>query len=232
MGFFGLWRKKTNVEGYENDVLVETILRKTAALRDAARIDEVVAGETLLPTLLGVETSKGVEPLRVLDFGGAAGFHYFVAKQAHPSYRLRWAVVETHAMAKAAASHANEELQFFADATSALDWLGGLDLFHSNSAIHYVPEPEPMVERLVRLKAPVMLWARIFLGDRREKLLQKSRLADNGPGPLPPGIRDREVTYPATRLARRDFLAVHEKMGYRLVWQGRETNSFLFMLPR
>ncbi len=230
MTFFRRHRKKPGVDGYENDVLVETILRKTVALRDAARIDDVVVGETLLPTLLAVEAAKSAEPLRVFDFGGAAGFHYFAAKQADPSYRLRWAVAETAAMARAASTLANEELQFFADADRALDWLGGLNLFHSNSAIHYVPEPEPMVERLAGLMAPVMLWARIFLGDRREKFLQKSRLADNGPGPLPAGITDREVTYPATRLARDDFFAVHARMGYRLVWQGRETNSYLFML--
>jgi len=221
-------RQAPNADGYENDLLVETILRKTAALRQARRIDEVMAGETLLPTLLGVECAKSAEPVRVLDFGGAAGVHYFVAKQAHPTRALRWAVVETPAMVKAAAIHADKELQFFADLTEAIAWLDGLDLFHSNSAIHYVPEPEPMLARLVELKAPFMLWARIFLGDKREQILQKSRLADNGPGPLPPGIADRPIAYKATRLARGDFLAVHEQAGYRLVWQGRDTNSFLY----
>ncbi|MGH6977148.1 MAG: hypothetical protein ACREED_08995, partial [Stellaceae bacterium] len=59
--------------------------------------------------------------------------------------------------------------------------------------------------------------------------VQTSRLKDNGPGPLPEGIADRAISYPAIRLPRSAFLAAHERAGYRLAWKARDTDAFLFL---
>jgi hypothetical protein len=64
-----------------------------------------------------------------------------------------------------------------------------------------------------------------FLGDTQEAFVQTSRLADNGPGPLPPGFSDAGA---GTRLARGDFDDWHELAGYRLAWKAKETQSFIF----
>lgn len=229
---FPTWRTKDDAhpDSYGDATLVDVIVRKTSRLRELARIDDFLSGEQLLPTIAGVAAAGAAQPLRVLDFGGAAGSHFLVAKAAFPSRTMRWAVIETPAMAAAAAAKfGNDELRFFTDIAAAVGWLEGADLMHCDSALQYAPEPEAALDALIGLGAPAMLWARLMLADRRERFIQTSRLKDNGPGPLPEGVADRAVSYPATRLPRAEFLAAHERAGYRLAWKARETHAFLFL---
>jgi putative methyltransferase (TIGR04325 family) len=232
-----LWRSvrrgrgQTNasqISDYANSDLVRLIVRRTEALLESPRLDDVVPGELLTPTLLAVAASPTQGP-RVLDFGGGAGLHYLAAQQAFPGRQIRWAVVETTAMAEAATLR-DDSLRFFAAIEPALAWLGGVDVMHSISAVQYLPKPEAMLDRLIGLKASVMFWGKLMLGDKRENFTQISRLRDNGPGDLPDGVRDCKVSYQATRLPREAFLAAHAQAGYRLAWKARESDSYLFLL--
>jgi putative methyltransferase (TIGR04325 family) len=218
---------ESEIAGYENSDLVGLIVRRTAALLKIPRIDDMVPGELLAPTLLAVAATKADCP-HVLDFGGAAGLHYLAAKQAFPAQRFCWAVIETPAMAEAA-TLGNDELRFFNSIETAKGWLERVDVVHSISALQYLAEPEVAIDSLISLNAAVVLWGKLMLGDRRETFTQTSRLKDNGPGALPDGVPDRKVTYQATRLARSAFLAVHARAGYRLAWKARDTDSYLFL---
>jgi len=225
------WRTKGDVDqgGYRDATLVDVIVRKTCRLRDMARVDDVVSGEQLLPMIAGVAATGAAHPVRVLDFGGAAGVHFLAAKAAFPARPMRWAVVETPSMVEAAAAKlGNDELRFFADIAAAETWLERVDLMHCDSALQYVPEPETTLDALIGLAAPTMLWVRLMLANRRERFVQTSRLKDNGPGPLPEGIADRAVSYSAIRLPHAAFLAAHERAGYGLAWKARDTHTFLF----
>jgi putative methyltransferase (TIGR04325 family) len=224
------WREKkavNDIQGYEHSDLVETVVRRTAALLQSPRIDDAVAGEVLTPTLLALAAAERDDP-HVLDFGGAAGLHYLAARQAFPTKRFHWAVVETPTMV-AAATLGSDVLRFFPDPSEAANWLGRVDVMHSNGALQYLDEPEAMLQRLIGLRAPVMLWARMLLGERRERFSQSSRLTENGPGSVPSGLVDRTVVYDATRIPRADFLAQHTDAGYRLAWKARDTESYLFI---
>lgn len=225
-----VWRSKSAdaIAGYENTDLVGLIVRRTAALRDAPRIDDPVPGELLAPTLLAVAAAK-TETTRVLDFGGAAGLHYFATKDAFPDRALRWAVTETPAMVEAASPLARDDgLRFFADIASAVSWLKGIDVMHSVSALQYLDNPEAILDQLIELQSPVVYWGKLMLGDRRETFMQTSRLRDNGPGELPIGTPDRKVSYRATRIERAAFLEAHRRGGYHLAWKARDSNSYLF----
>jgi len=225
------WRRKPEAarRGYDDALLIEVIIRKTAALQGGGRrIDDVLAGETLLPTIAGIAAAGDSRPLHVLDFGGAAGLHYFVAKEAFPERDFRWAIVETPAMTAEAARFADDRLHFFTSIGDATRWLGEIAFVHCVSALQYVPQPEATLSSLLTLDAPVLLWAKLMLGERREAFTQVSRLRDNGPGPLPAGIADREISYSGIRLARGDFLQAHNDARYRLAWKAAETASFLF----
>ena len=224
------WRAKPESasQGYDDKLLIDVIIRKTAAIRDAARIDDVIPGEAVLPTITAIAAADTAGPLHVLDFGGGAGLHYFVARQAFPQRQFRWAVAETPSMATGASRFADGRLCFFTSIDEAAHWLGGIGLIHCVSALQYVPEPEATLHGLVTLGASSMLWAKLMLGDRREQFAQTSRLRDNGPGPLPPGVADRSVIYSGIRVARGTFLDAHRAAGYRLVWKAAETDSFLF----
>jgi putative methyltransferase (TIGR04325 family) len=225
------WRRKreTVSHGYDDTLLIDVIIRKTAALRDGRRIDDVLAGETLLPTIAGIAAAGNDRPLTVLDFGGAAGLHSFVAKQAFPQCEFRWAIVETPLMTREAARFADDHLRFFTSIDEAMRWLGQVALVHCVSALQYVPEPEAMLGQLLALRAPTILWAKLMLGAQREAFTQISRLRDNGPGPLPADIVDRDISYAGIRVARSAFLQAHSDAGYRLAWKAAETDSFLFL---
>jgi putative methyltransferase (TIGR04325 family) len=228
--WLNFWRSKNanDIKGYENGDLVGLIVRRTAVVRDAPRIDDPVPGELLIPTLVAVAAAKA-ETTRVLDFGGAAGLHYLAANDAFPDRALRWAVIETPAMVEAASPLADgHRLRFFTDIAPALSWLEGIDVMHSVSALQYIAEPEAKLDQLIGLQAPVVYWGKLMLGEHRETVMQSSRLRDNGPGELPIGIPDRKVSYRATRIERAAFLEAHRRGGYRLAWKARDTDSYLF----
>lgn len=58
-------------------------------------------------------------------------------------------------------------------------------------------------------------------GDERVTIVQRSTLAANGPGPLPEGVSDGTVAYPATFVSRSAFESALES-GYDIVARIRE----------
>lgn len=98
-------------------------------------------------------------------------------------------------------------MRIFSAINSAVDWLGGVDLLYSSSAVQYFPDPVGLLRDAVALRAPVQLWQRFPIAKQTNAIVvQVSRLADNGIGPLPPGFADREIRYPCTYLTESNFL--------------------------
>lgn len=191
-------RPKQIIEGYENPDLVETIFLKT--------VNYTPSGAW--PLVANTDT--------VLDFGGGAGIHYRAARQQCPG--IRWAVVETPAMVRRAKELATDRLMFFERIDQAADWLGSVDLVHSNGAIQYVPDPLATIEALCALQAPRMMWHRVPLSDAGPKReLQTSYLSDNGPGVLPVS-EEKLVRYERQWLSGQAFIQAH--LAYTLVERG------------
>jgi putative methyltransferase (TIGR04325 family) len=195
------------IEGYEQAELVETVFRKT----------KMHEPQGDWPLMSGVST--------VLDFGGGCGLHYKLARRQTPD--IRWAVVETPAMASRAAELATDRLRFFTDITDAATWLGQIDMMHSNAALHYTPDPLRTLGELCALKAKQMLWDRVLLSssDDLERDVQSSFLGDNGPGSIALA-KEKVVKYGRTMIPERDFLAAHQ--GFDLVDRG--SDHFRFVL--
>jgi hypothetical protein len=168
------------LEGYAEPELVEVIFQKTKAY----------APHGDWPEMEGVSS--------VLDFGGGCGLHYKLARRQSPD--IRWAVVETPAMLERARELATEKIQFFTDIADAQNWLGTIDVMHSNSVLQYAPDPEETLKRLCRLGARRMIWERIALSKAHvEREIQSSLLSDNGPGSLP-GLKEKIVKYTRTKI--------------------------------
>ncbi|MBR0831516.1 hypothetical protein JQ596_39030 [Bradyrhizobium manausense] len=200
------------IEGYEHRDLVEAIFRKTVAYEPAGD----------WPLIADTKT--------VLDFGGGAGLHYKVARQQ--TVDVRWAVVETPTMVRRASELATDRLRFFDSLKEAADWLGAVDLMHSNGAIQYVPNAIETFRGLCAAQPARMVWYRVPIGEAdAEPEVQTSYLSDNGPGSL--GIaKDKLVKYTRRRISRQAFVAAHE--GYRIVECGsdpreRGTQQFRFV---
>ncbi len=201
------------IEGYENEELVETIYRKTVAFQ----------AEGDWPLVQNVRT--------VLDFGGGAGIHYKLARQQSPD--IRWAVVETPAMVRRASKLATNRLMFFSEIEKAADWLGSIDLMHSNGAIQYVEDALATVRALCAARPARMVWYRVPVSDGSAKTeTQTSFLSHNGPGELTTGS-EKLVKYARHWIAENAFVAAHE--GYRLSEQGPDprehgTRHFSFIM--
>ncbi|WP_129275729.1 hypothetical protein [Bradyrhizobium betae] len=200
------------IEGYENDQLIETIYRKTVAFRP----------EGDWPLVANLKA--------VLDFGGGAGIHYKLARQQSPG--IRWAVVETPAMVRRASELATDQLKFFDDIQKAANWLGSIDLMHSNGAIQYVDDALETVEALCAARPARMVWYRVPIGDVARAEVQTSLLSNNGPGQLAADT-DKLVKYERHWIPEGAFVAAHN--GYQLSESGpdpRERGSQQFTFVR
>lgn len=190
------------LHGYEHPELIETVFRKTIAYEPCAP----------WPEMNGVDS--------VLDFGGACGRHYKEARQH--SLAIRWAVVETPAMVARARELETRQLRFFTTINEACEWLGAVEIVHSNGALQYTPDPNATLRSLCDVRAKRMLWFRLLLGREIPKM-QISRLADNGPGNL--RADRRKISYEQTPISEDSFLEAHRD--YQLV--GRGTDWFKFV---
>ena len=191
------------IEGYDQPELVDVIVQKTKLYTPSA-------GEWL--DISGAST--------VLDFGGGAGIHF---KQAR-SPTVRWAVVENLAMAERASELSSEHLRFFTSISEAANWLGPIDLVHSNGAVQYTPDPALTLRQLCERGARTMLWHRCLLSNEEVQVdIQSSLLGDNGPGKLKK-LKEKTVRYKRTKIPERMFLDAHK--GYSLAERGTDWFRF------
>ena len=190
-------------DGYENQKVVDVVVQKTISYRDslAARpaLVDATNAYSLIAVLLSMVPGKTI---RVVDFGGAAGAHYFLARSILPeSIELNWVVVETPAMAqRAGLALGNQELRFSKDLQEAESILGQVDLVHTSGTLQCVPEPYEQLRQLINIQAEYMLLNRLGVtqGDHEVITIHRSQLSWNGPGPMPSGVRDGEISYPFT----------------------------------
>ena len=197
--------------GYDSTAIAAVVCAKTERMMaDPERCETSMppagrAGIALTSVIAQLLCGKG-RSVRVLDFGGACGAHYFAARQLAPEVQFEWCVVETEAMIHQARSLEDGCLKFADSVAAAQELMGGVDLLHSSSTLQYLPAPESGLAELIRVGAAAMALTRLSLTDGEPfTVVQKSRLSHNGPGPLPPGFRDGTVAYPLTILNRSRF---------------------------
>lgn len=157
-------------------------------------------------------------PVRVLDFGGGCGLHYHCIKALVPGVALRWSVVETPTMAaRAAATFQDDGLTFVTSIEDGVRTLGGCDIVHASGSLPYVADPEETLRHLLAPASPFFILARFpVYGGSRCVGVQTSLLSQNGPGPMPPGVPNREVRYPVTFLPEADVMpAIASRYGRR-----------------
>jgi hypothetical protein len=138
-------------------------------------------------------------------------------------------VVETPAVVARASALVSDKLRFFTSLGAAADWLGEIDLMHSDGALHYSPDPMQTLRGLCAVSAREMLWKRTFLSgtDRIEIEDQLSRLDENGPRVATERgltVSRKQVRYRMTRIPQAAFLAMHS--AYALV--ERSEDGFRF----
>jgi putative methyltransferase (TIGR04325 family) len=164
--------------------------------------------------------------ISVIDFGGACGAHYFEIRRFFPdSLKFKWHVVETPEMFRSAKNHVfeNEELLFI-DNIEIIETK--IDFIHSSGALQSVPDYHCFLLQLMKFDAKYMLFNRMMFNENNYDFvtIQKSKLSDNGPGPMPEKYMDKEIFYPHTTIALNNFLNIVQEK-YELEWSFEENSG-------
>lgn len=195
-------------DSYQANDVVRAMVAKNAIFRTSLTSGRSVPPSALamLPALVSLSTHDPNRPFTVIDFGGNAGYHYWVMRKLIPEpLPIRWHVVETPAMVQAAQELETDELRFFDTIAAAANGFAHVDLIFSSSALQYTPSPAQFLKDLLTVGASSVFITRTpFAEDSSQPIVtvQHSRLSENGPGPLPEGFTDRWLKYPITYLPR------------------------------
>lgn len=188
--------------GYENIDIVNVVVEKTKRYRDSIfqKRETFHLSATSAYSLCSLLVSIESQEINVIDFGGACGAHYFLARAVLPSsFKLRWLVVETPEMAQRAKTvFSTDELNFSSNLSDAAASMKRIDLLHTSGTLQCVDKPYDYLRTLVSLSASHILFNRLGLtkGNHDVITVHESWLSWNGPGPMPDGIPDRKVGYP------------------------------------
>lgn len=182
---------------------VEGCKRQQEALgRKAAAPGSInLANTRILMALAGISKNH----IRVLDLGGGAGFHYFIAKAAlGETVTWEWRVVETTALVDAAKSLTNEELKFFDDLYDATEDWDSPDLVFASGVIQCLPDALSTLRRLCSLGPEVLCITRTAVSpDAESHILMQEQVA-----PVVRGVATHgsaKVRYPVVLLPRRNY---------------------------
>jgi putative methyltransferase (TIGR04325 family) len=189
-------------EGYENPDIVNVVLEKTKRYRD--RLEQkrqtLQIDSTSAYSLCSILATLDSNEINVIDFGGACGAHYFLARAFLPKkYKLRWHVVETTRMASRAQEEiSNAELSFSDDFEETAASVKNVDLLHTSGAIQCVEDPVACLQMLTSVESKYILFNRLGMTPSHEPVItiHESWLSMNGPGPMPEGLQDQKVRYP------------------------------------
>lgn len=184
--------------GYQSADVVKAVVEKYSIHRNKICSQKIFELDALR-MMVGLGALSNQSTLRVLDFGGGGGIHHSIARVVLGKHRdIRWNVVETGAMAKAAARLAGDGLKFFDDMDEAAADLGDVDLVFTSGALQYTPDPLASLRDLISVNAKHLFITRTAFSESDDTLItvQTSMLSSNGPGPLPAGFKDHKIFYP------------------------------------
>jgi putative methyltransferase (TIGR04325 family) len=217
-------------DAYQNIELCNMIADKTLIHIDILKEKPFSLDPTDVFLLAAINQYLNVystKSLKILDFGGACGAHYFEIRRLLPDdVSLKWYVVETAQMVKSAIEKMlnSNELVFV---SSIEDIKTEIDFIHSSSTLQYVHNPYEYIERLIKVNANWIFFNRMMFNenDRDFITVHRSFLASNGPGKLPKGYSDRIISYPHTTMSFRKFNSTIINNGYEIEWMFLETSG-------
>ena len=190
--------RDSSIDGYETDDVVKVVVAKNKKFVEKIK-NEKIFDIGMLRTLIGIGVAKK-ERMRVLDFGGGGGYHYYIAKNAFDvDVELSWCVVETPAMAKMAKCELETtSLRFAPSIDEAVSILGEVDLIFSSGTLHTTDNPLKHLKELIDVSAKNIFITRTSFSqdDQEHVFIQNSLLSHNGPGELPEGFKDKNIFYP------------------------------------
>ena len=209
--------KLCTTNAYEENELIEVILKKTKIFSSKLNSEISIISETSAYSLLSMINpiiDNKANEINVLDFGGSCGGHYFqIRSLLNKDFKLNWAVIETPTMVKYAKELETNELFFVDNFEDAINELGKIDLLHTSGTLQCVDNPEKYLDKILNCNAKWILFNRLGLNelDRNVITIHSSKLSWNGIGELPEGHTDRWVKYPFNFMSEAKFLKALEE---------------------
>jgi putative methyltransferase (TIGR04325 family) len=206
--------------GYDSDLIASVVAMKTERAKNEIQSNVLSLDLPSIRTLAAIGISNFGAHGRVLDFGGEAGHHYLIAKNSSKApRRYDWRVVETPAMVNATQHLSTEELSSSVSLDDAIrSWDKPPQLLLASGVLMCVPNPVHTLQTLLSLGAEKVVFTRTgFSSDQQTRIIvQRSSLADNGPGVLPDGFKNVAVNYPCTFISRLAFESIVQQCGYSI----------------
>ncbi|MFM7479506.1 MAG: methyltransferase, TIGR04325 family [Planctomycetota bacterium] len=193
---------------YSDREMAELVVEKTVRFRDQGAAEPTVVSAVTLRRLWALQRLLPRQHLRVLDFGGAAGQHFFEAKHYLKSLgsdealgqgsspNFTWHVVETDAMVDAASALSCEALRFYPSIEAAVD--GFLpDIVLSSGTLQCLPNPLETLQSLMAIGAQNLFLTRLSCSsaDITGFIVEEGFIHDQGP-PVPWPRSPRRAAYP------------------------------------
>jgi putative methyltransferase (TIGR04325 family) len=172
----------SKLKNYENNKLSTYIINKTK------KNNKLINGEDLkinqLRALYFSWFIKNNNSHNVLDFGGGAGYHFFLTKEfLEKKYNLDWNIVENNTMVNLCKKKIkNKKLFFYND---LLKVKKKIDIIFSSCAINYCSEPQKVLNDLMNFPCKYYYLVKTPLSSKNDlEFDQFSMLSENGPGKL------------------------------------------------
>ncbi len=142
--------------------------------RDSVNFDTPVYQESVLFALRKIIADNG-KNIKILDFGGALGSHYF-CYSGHPEFHdvnFTWIVIEQEKFVEIGKNEfSDENLKFEFKIEDALDKYGKPDLILCSSVFMYIENYVESLEKLCKLGSKYLLIARNFVDyDLEDKII-------------------------------------------------------------
>jgi putative methyltransferase (TIGR04325 family) len=164
-------------EGYNNLSLNNSIVKKTIVFSGLKSVNPYNTN-----WYRTVKFSKFVEKnkiRKIIDFGGGAGYHFFITKMKFPNLNLKWLVIENKIMVKLCKKKIKHKNLFFSDSFNKVK---KADVVFSSCSINYTTNPTETIKSIIQLKTKYLYFTRTPLADNKSfEFKQVSLLSENGP---------------------------------------------------
>jgi len=169
--------------GYENLLLINTVIEKSITAKNKMESQKLINMDSFR-IFVAMALGNG-EINRVIDLGGASGYHFFSAMLLPNSRNFEWVVVETPLFSEEAKKREELKEIIFCDniyeAFSALE--NDVDLVYCSRALQYIDDPIRVLREICAANPKYIFITGIAFSPDDEIHLysQRSELQNNGP---------------------------------------------------
>lgn len=169
--------------GYSDPNLAQAIARKNLEFQKNLESNNLDLESYRVLTATGFAISQSIQSqqaINVIDFGGGAGRHFFIADKIFPLKIEKYLIIETPEMVKSCSILNNEKITFESSINQSVptEW----DLLFSSGALHYTQNPIQSLRDLLSLRPKFVYFTKtLFSTDANPKKKREfSRLSGNG----------------------------------------------------